>query len=81
MSRGKARGTDDVSIDLIKDTGDFLQEKLAIPFTKYLQTCFVPSTWKIARIISSVSSLLLVSLKLVQLTAWSDCRRLNRCLV
>ena len=47
MSRGKARDSDDLSMDLIKNEGDFLLDKLAIPFTKWFQTCSIPcSTWK-----------------------------------
>ena len=42
---------DSLVIDLIKDAADFLTDKLAILFTKFLQTCFVPSTWKKASII------------------------------
>ena len=45
MSRGKTDSADGLSIDLIKDTGNFLLDKLAIHFDKCLQTS-VPSTWK-----------------------------------
>ena len=34
MSKGKAKGVDDLSIDIIRDAGDFLQYKLAVLFTK-----------------------------------------------
>ena len=46
MSRSKARGADGLSINLIKDAKDFLLEKIAILFTRCLQTCSVHSAWK-----------------------------------
>ena len=51
MSSGKAGGADGFLIDLIKDAGDFLLDKLAVLFSKCLQNCTVPSTWKNAIII------------------------------
>ena len=51
MNTGKVRGADGLSNDLFKDAGNFLLEKLAVHFIKYLQNCTVPSTWKNAIII------------------------------
>ena len=34
MSRGKAGSADGLSIDLIKDAGNFILEKLTVLFTK-----------------------------------------------
>ena len=42
MSRGKVGGADGLLSDLIKDEGNFLLEKLAVVFTKCLQTYPVP---------------------------------------
>ena len=41
MSRDKTGRADGLSINLINDAGDFLLDKFAILFTKYLQTYFV----------------------------------------
>ena len=41
MRRSKAGGADGLSTDLIKDAGNFLLDKLAVLFTKCLQTCSV----------------------------------------
>ena len=46
MSKGKAEGVDGLSIDLIKVAGDFLLDKLAVLFTKCLETSSVLSSWK-----------------------------------
>ena len=46
MSRGKPGDAEGFWIDLIKDAGNFLLGKLSILFTKCLQKCTVPSTWK-----------------------------------
>ena len=45
MNTGKAGDADALLIDLIKDAGDFVRDKIAILFTKCLQTCSVLSTW------------------------------------
>ena len=51
MSRGKTGSADGLSIDLIKDVGDILQDKLALIITTCLQSYNVPSIWKKALII------------------------------
>ena len=42
--QGKAWSAYGLSIEQIMDAGDFLLDKLAILFTKCLQTCTIPST-------------------------------------
>ena len=49
--RGKASGDDNLTIDQIKDAGDFALNKLAKLFTKCLQCRTVPKAWKNATII------------------------------
>ena len=43
MSKGKAGCAAGLSIDLSKDAGDFLLDKLAVYFSKCLQNCTVSS--------------------------------------
>ena len=50
MKRNKA-DVDGLSIDLIKDAGDFLQKKLAVYSIKYLQNLTVPKKLKNVTII------------------------------
>lgn len=48
MQRGKADGEDQVSADLLKDGGEIVLEKLAVPYTQCLKTSTVPEPWKIS---------------------------------
>ena len=51
MTRGKAAGEDGITVDLIKDGGDIMLEKLAALYTQCLTTSSVPESWKNANII------------------------------
>ena len=51
MSRGKAGGEDGLTIDLIKDAGQLVWEKLARLFTRCLESQTVPVAWKNAMVV------------------------------
>lgn len=51
MQKGKATGKDKVTMDLLKDGGEIVLEKLATLYTKCLLSKMVQESWKIANII------------------------------
>ncbi len=51
MSRSKAGGEDGLTVDLIKDAGNFIHNNLCQIYTKCLQSHRVPRVWKNASII------------------------------
>ncbi len=51
MSRSKAGGEDGLTVDLIKDAGNFVHNKLSQIYAKCLQSHRVPRVWKNASII------------------------------
>lgn len=51
MSRGKAGGEDGLTIDLIKDAGQIIWNKLARLFTRCLESQTVPVAWKNAMVV------------------------------
>ncbi|WP_265430092.1 RNA-directed DNA polymerase, partial [Klebsiella pneumoniae] len=51
MKRGKAAGDDGITVDLLKEGGDIVLEKLTVLFSECLRTLKVPVAWKNANII------------------------------